>query len=867
MEAEQQESAPLRPSRRRPLSVPYLRGLPVVVVLAPVVLVLATRAFGNPLEQLLYGNIAPALRYLAVAVLWAGSMLVLHRIGQARRGVFYLVLLWLLLDLERFNFGVASLAAALLWTNVLWLALVVEMVVTGPLRASGQRPAARAFSTLYHCTLACVPLGIVAYNRSLGVPLGSDALFAVFQTNPVEAYGYARQFFEPRYVLVLAVVPLLLLANNWRQEPPRRRVPALWLGGLAAALALAVFALAPPRPAPQLWSLIGSSFTTYRAELAEYRAMRAQRAEGAGTLVATRSGPGETFVVVIGESQSRDHLSVHGYVRPTTPWLEAMSSDDGFVLFENAYSNHTHTDRVMGLAMTEASQYDDRIHYRSPSLIDVANEAGFTTYWVTNQVTIGGWDNLVTAMAEASHHYIGLNHHFGRTARTNVHDGETIPVLRRIAAEVDPEANTLVFIHLMGNHNVYCERFPDEFEAFDDAGPFVFGGPAGEDGFAERIDCYDNSIRYTDHVVARLLEEARKIDNLGGFLYFADHGQAVAAGTGHNSALFQYDMARIPLYAWFPDTFRASRSERFERLLDRRDAYVTNDLVYDLLIGVMGIETPHYDPRNDPGAAAFDLRLGDARTLHGQKRIADDPAVVQRQFTERVGTNRVIAHRVNTLGKLGDAVRSGFAGVEVDLIYRPTEDGGHFEPGHDDASRTYGDLESYLDVATGAGLSRLWLDIKNLGPANYRSALEELERLNVKYPDLRAMAIVESSTRDAWFEEFRARGWHTSYYLPTEQILTAMEAADRAALERWGEAIARHARRQRVAAVSFDIRLHPFVRDHLEPRLDGDVVYHVWDLSVRAWEPDGRRRLEAATYYRDERVRTIIVAMDSEFTI
>lgn len=867
MEGSRPDSVLARVAAAAPWSTRALRGLPAVMTVASVIVVLATRSFGNPLEQLMVGNVAPALRYLVLASLWAGVTLALTLAGQARRAAFYLVLLWLLLYLEKLNFGGASLPAALLWTNVLWLALTVEMLVTGPLVASRHTGLARAFSTLFHGALICIPLAILAFNRSLGVALDMDAIFAVFQTDLVEAYGFAREYFHPKYLLALAVLPVLLLANNWRQAAVAPPIAVLVPAALAAVVSLAVIYQIPNYSTPRLWSLVKMSFVTYRMELTEFRALRAQRAAGVGVLVATKSGPGESFVVVIGESQSRDHMSVHGYFRETTPWLEAMASDDGLLLFENAYSNHTHTARVMGLALTEASQYNDKIHYQSASLIDIANKAGFNTIWVTNQVTIGGWDNLVTAMAEASRHYISLNRHFGRTTKTNVHDGETIPVLRRVAGEIDRTGNNLVFVQLMGNHNLYCDRFPEEFAVFEEAGPFLFGHAASAVGFDQRMNCYDNSMLYNDHVVAGLFEEARKIDNLGGFFYFADHGQAVAAGTGHTSSLFQYEMARIPLYAWFSDRYRAARPQRFERLSQRRGDYFTNDLTYDLLIGAMGIETPHYDPGNDPGAARFRITLDRARTLHGEKRIGDDPAVVQRLFTNGLPTGRVIAHRVNTVGKAGDAIRAGFHGAEVDVMFRQRAGGGYFELGHDDATRTHGDLAAWLAATEGWRVSKLWLDIKNLDEGNQRQALEELERLAAHHARLKELAIVESSTREAWFADFGARGWHTSYYLPTEEILRAMQESDGVALEQLGDRIARQVRLQRAAAVSFDARLYPFVRDHLQRRLDPHVVYHLWDLSIRAWEAGARRRLEAEPYYRDGRVRTIIVAIDSEYSI
>jgi heptose-I-phosphate ethanolaminephosphotransferase len=842
------------------------RSTTLLIALLPFAVLLAAKAFGNPLYHWLHEDPGPALHYLLLGSIWSALALVLRPHAQGRRAAFYLVLFGLLLHLERTNFGAVSLPGALAWTSVLWLALVLELLVVRRLATS--TALAAAFSTAYHCMLACAPLAVLAYNASLDVALGMDAVLAIFQTDPHEARDFIAEYIQPKYVLVVALVPVLVLANNWRQVHRGLGLKPLLLSGLAAALALPIIYQIPDHPKAQLLSLVKKSYT-YHKELAEFREMRALRASGSGGLIAATSGPAETFVLVIGESHNRNHMSAHGYFRKTTPWVDEMARDRHFLLFRNAYSNHTHTMPALALALTEASQYNDKPHYKSPSLLDVAKKAGFNTYWITNQVSLGGWDNFVTALAEVSDHHVRLNKHVGQVSRSNVHDGAAIKVLQRMVPQLDSRTDNLVVIHLMGNHASYCDRFPEEFAVFNGPDKFLFGNVVSSDGFAHRVDCYDNSVLYNDHVMAGLFEQARRIENLAGFIYFADHGQAVVAGAGHNSAKFRHEMTHIPMYAWFSDRYLQSRSDRFEELSRRRDEYFTNDLIYDTMLGVMGIETPHYDPENDLSTRQYALVLDRARTLHGEKRVSDDPAIVQTRFTRGLPEGRVIAHRINSLGKLGDAGRAGFDGVELDLVVRLTEDGGYFEVGRNDEIRTHGKLEGYLAAAEEWGFRKLWLDIKNLEEGNYRQALEELERLAVLYPRLKEIAIVESSTPDAWFAEFAARGWHTSYYyyFPHEELLELIEAADAAANERRAEEIAATVRMQRAQAVSFEVRLYPFVKAHLERHLESHIVFHAWDTRIRAWEPQARQMLEQAPYYGDGRLRTIIVRIDSEFHI
>lgn len=67
---------------------------------------------------------------------------------------------------------------------------------------------------------------------------------------------------------------------------------------------------------------------------------------------------GGVYVVVIGESETRDHMQVYGYPKETTPWLMSFAKEKGTIVFSHAYSNHTHTVPVLTYALSEKNQYN-----------------------------------------------------------------------------------------------------------------------------------------------------------------------------------------------------------------------------------------------------------------------------------------------------------------------------------------------------------------------------------------------------------------------------------------------------------------------------------------------------------------------------
>lgn len=113
----------------------------------------------------------------------------------------------------------------------------------------------------------------------------------------------------------------------------------------------------------------------------------------------TQKGDNGLFVVVIGESHTRDRMSAYDYERDTTPWLRSQRENDHFTFYENAYSNYPNTVFSLSHALTSKSQYDNRKLEESPSILEILNAAGFETWWISTQVQFGAWDTPVSVIA------------------------------------------------------------------------------------------------------------------------------------------------------------------------------------------------------------------------------------------------------------------------------------------------------------------------------------------------------------------------------------------------------------------------------------------------------------------------------------
>ena len=76
---------------------------------------------------------------------------------------------------------------------------------------------------------------------------------------------------------------------------------------------------------------------------------------------------------------------------------------------------------------------------------------------------------------------------------------------------------------------------------------------------------------------------------------------------------------------WFSDAFQEERPDVFARLKAHEQAYWTNDLIYDVMIDVLGIEgMPRVEPQHDLASTEYEITKENAMTLHGSLKLSDE---------------------------------------------------------------------------------------------------------------------------------------------------------------------------------------------------------------------------------------------------
>lgn len=292
------------------------------------------------------------------------------------------------------------------------------------------------------------------------------------------------------------------------------------------------------------------------------------------------SDEAQTYVILIGESANRSHLSLYGYERETSPFLKKIQNK--LTVFKNVVSPFAQTMPVLERVLTFADEQNPQLLTQKGTIVDFFNQAGFKTYWLSNQYALS--DTLVTAISshasfEKSYNFSGMK----RFEKTGF-DGDMLPDIERILADKSVNKK-VVFVHLIGSHSAYANRYPSEWSCFKDKLPSKDLTSEGH----TLLNAYDDSIRYTDFVISQVIEALEKLNQVSFCLYFSDHGEDIYDTTtrkilGH-SELANAPMTEIPFILWLSDRYNQQQPNiQVTAQQNVNHAYNTQDVIHTILI-------------------------------------------------------------------------------------------------------------------------------------------------------------------------------------------------------------------------------------------------------------------------------------------
>lgn len=467
---------------------------------------------------------------------------------------------------------------------------------------------ARAIAAAIGVVLWISSLTNLGYFAIYRQEFSQSVLFIIFESNPAEASEYIEQY------LAWWMFPSLLAYSLgafglWRCVRPLEMSP---VGRRAAIAAIVVTLCLPPaikiaqkrpldgphyaeaflnrlEPAVPWQFLIG--FSRYREQLANIQLLQAHRESipPIGNLVDSRAGMPTTLVLVIGESTNRSHMSLYGYPRQTSPKLDAMREQ--LVVFNQAFASRPYTIEALQQILTFADQENPELYLTRPSLMNIMQQAGYRTYWITNQQTLTKRNTMLTSFSEQMDEQIYLNN--GRSQNSYTFDGSVLQPFKKILD--DGAERRFIVVHLLGTHMRYQYRYPPEYAVFDskkDLPEWV------SEAQLPLINEYDNAVRYNDHVVATLIDQLAAAGTDSLLSYFSDHGEDVYDSPNHdfigrNEAKPTPPMYAVPFFLWTSPRWKANDPRRFDRQVDR--PYQTSHFIHTWA-DLAGLRFDGFDP-------------------------------------------------------------------------------------------------------------------------------------------------------------------------------------------------------------------------------------------------------------------------------
>lgn len=307
----------------------------------------------------------------------------------------------------------------------------------------------------------------------------------------------------------------------------------------------------------------------------------------------------DTYVLIVGESVRVDNMSLYGYTRSTTPQVEAQRKQ--IKLFNQAISGAPYTALSVPLSLTADSVLSHDIHNYPDNIINMANQAGFQTFWLSSQSAFRQNGTAVTSIAMRAM----------ETVYVRGFDELLLPHLSQ-ALQQKTQQKKLIVLHLNGSHEPACSAYPQSSAVFQPQD--------------DQDACYDNSIHYTDSLLGQIFELLK--DRRASVMYFADHGlerdptkKNVYFHGGREASQQAY---HVPMFIWYSPV-----------LGDGVDRTTENDIfstAYNnyLINAWMGVTKPEQPKTLEEVIAHY---KGDSRVVDANHDVFDY-VMLRKEFTE-----------------------------------------------------------------------------------------------------------------------------------------------------------------------------------------------------------------------------------------
>ncbi|MEO8887161.1 MAG: phosphoethanolamine transferase [Mucilaginibacter sp.] len=320
----------------------------------------------------------------------------------------------------------------------------------------------------------------------------------------------------------------------------------------------------------------------------------------------------QIIILVVGESSRYFSWGINGYGRNTSPKL---SKRENLISFSNTVSGAYATENAVPLILTGVGAPDFETHYNRKGIIGAFNEAGFDTFWLSNQPGDNG---------SISVHAIEAKHQFNFMEDKS--RDKDMDMLEQFKAIINmPGDKKFIVMHTMGSHFDYSDRYPDNYDFFKPSNKTIRSKVNDLKFRNVMVNSYDNSIRYTDAVLDSIISIAKSQNSFSSVVYISDHGEDLLDDKRHfthhiNASPPSKYVIHVPLFIWYSPQVQQKYPEKILNLSMHKDSATSSQNIIYTLTSIAGITYPKQYPAMDITSPGFknnpQLFLGEAQQLY-----------------------------------------------------------------------------------------------------------------------------------------------------------------------------------------------------------------------------------------------------------
>ncbi|WP_456390499.1 phosphoethanolamine transferase [Profundibacter sp.] len=291
-------------------------------------------------------------------------------------------------------------------------------------------------------------------------------------------------------------------------------------------------------------------------------------------------------VIMVGETARAQNFGLNGYVRDTTPELAAR---DDVIAFQDVSSCGTATATSLPCMFSRfgRSDYSYAAGQANENLLDVLAHAGIKIIWLDNNT---GDKGIAARVGDRQLLTYLDDPKYCSTGECN--DGIFLPFLQNTIDNITKD--TVLVMHHIGSHGpAYYLRYPKDYERFS---PACHSSEFKNCTTDEIVNAYDNTIAYTDHVLAQTIRMLDAQNNaITAMIYVSDHGESLGESGLylHGTPYFMAPdtQTKVPFVIWLSDLYKSAFVSDMTCLTTRTKLPITHANLFHTVLGLMDIDT------------------------------------------------------------------------------------------------------------------------------------------------------------------------------------------------------------------------------------------------------------------------------------